>query len=249
MKKTIKNFKPLVSVITPTYNRRPFIPYAVKCFLAQDYPLDRIEWIILDDGTDKIKDLLPDISQIKYIELPEKITLGAKRNLSHKYATGSIIIYQDDDDYYPPCRVSHAVETLLANPQAMCAGASAILTYFKDLNIVYQLGPYGPRHATAGTFAFRRQLLNDTQYQDDATCSEEKVFLKNYTIPFVQLNPIKTILVICHAQNTFDKHNCIKTPSPFATKTSIKISDIITQPDMRDFYENRIHGLLKKYKP
>jgi glycosyltransferase involved in cell wall biosynthesis len=29
-----------------------------NCFRNQDYPIDRIEWIIVDDGTDKIEDLI-----------------------------------------------------------------------------------------------------------------------------------------------------------------------------------------------
>ena len=50
--------------------------------------------------------------------------------------------------------------------------------------------------ATAGTFGFRRELLKETSYEDDAEMAEEKHFLKNYTIPFVQLNPMKSILCL-----------------------------------------------------
>ena len=46
----------------------------------------------------------------------EKMTLGAKRNYMHRFARGDIIVYMDDDDYYPPTRISHAVETLKNNP-------------------------------------------------------------------------------------------------------------------------------------
>ena len=49
-----KKFKPLVSVCTPTFNRRPFIASMIACFKHQDYPADKMEWIIIDDGTDKI---------------------------------------------------------------------------------------------------------------------------------------------------------------------------------------------------
>ena len=38
--------------------------------------------------------------------------LGAKRNFIHEKCNGSIIVYMDDDDYYPPDRISHAVEKL-----------------------------------------------------------------------------------------------------------------------------------------
>jgi hypothetical protein len=44
-----------------------------------------MEWIILDDGTDKIGDLISEakIPQIKYVEVEKEMSLGAKRNLSH----------------------------------------------------------------------------------------------------------------------------------------------------------------------
>ena len=48
---------PFVSVCTPTYNRRPFILSMIKCFEHQTYPKEsHMEWIIVDDGTDKIED-------------------------------------------------------------------------------------------------------------------------------------------------------------------------------------------------
>src|SRR5262249_36253814 len=39
---------PLISCIMPTYNRRPFLPLALRCFLDQDYP--NKELIVVDDG-------------------------------------------------------------------------------------------------------------------------------------------------------------------------------------------------------
>ena len=105
---------PFVSVCTPTFNRRPFIKTMLQCFRNQDYPKSRIEWIIVDDGTDKVFDLIDEanIPQIQYIPVENKMSLGAKRNFMHTKARGSIIVYMDDDDYYPPERISHAVERL-----------------------------------------------------------------------------------------------------------------------------------------
>ena len=42
-KKNKKKELPFVSVCTPTFNRRPFIPFTIKCFNNQDYPKDRRE--------------------------------------------------------------------------------------------------------------------------------------------------------------------------------------------------------------
>ena len=121
--------------------------------------------------------------------------LGKKRNYMHSKAKGNIIVYMDDDDYYPPERISHAVEKLVSNPKVLCAGSSELYIYFKHINSMYQFGPYGPQHSTAGTFAFKRVLLEQTEYSDEAALAEEKQFLKNYTVPFIQLDPFKTILV------------------------------------------------------
>ena len=207
---------PLVSVCTPTFNRRPFIPFMINGFNSQTYPKDKLEWIIIDDGTDKIGDLVSKLPNVKYFSYNEKMSLGKKRNLMHEKSRGDIIVYMDDDDYYPPERISHAVETLNKNPKALCAGSSEIYIWFKHIQKMIQFGPYGPNHATAGTFAFRRQLLKQTSYDDTAALAEEKHFLKNYTIPFVQLNPLKTILVFSHIHNTFDKKKLLENPNPKA---------------------------------
>ena len=45
---------PFVTVCTPTFNRRPFIPYIIKCFERQTYPKERMEWVVVDDGTDPV---------------------------------------------------------------------------------------------------------------------------------------------------------------------------------------------------
>jgi hypothetical protein len=47
--------------------------------------------------------------------------------------------------------------------------------------------PVCSNHSTAGTFAFKRELLDITKYDDVAAVAEEKAFLKDYTIPFIQI--------------------------------------------------------------
>ena len=250
-----KKKTPLVSVCTPTFNRRPFIPIMLECFRNQTYPKDRIEWIIVDDGTDKIADLIEkaNIPQIKYFSLDKKMSLGEKRNYMHKQSTGSIIVYMDDDDYYPPERISHAVEKLTSSPTALCAGSSEMYIYFKHISKMYQCGPYGPNHATAGTFAFKRELLTKTQYENHAALAEEKAFLKNYTIPFVQLDPMKTILVFSHEHNTFDKRELLKNPHPDVFKESPKTVDMFIkfkdEEHIKKFFMKDIDKLLLKYEP
>ena len=250
-----KKLIPFVSICTPTFNRRPFIKTMIQCFKNQTYPRTKMEWIIVDDGTDKIHDLIIEsgITQIRYFQIPEKMTLGAKRNYMHSLVKGSIIVYMDDDDYYPPERVSHAVETLTNNPSALCAGSSELYIYFKHIQKMYQCGPYGPNHATAGTFAFKKELLSQTKYEDHAALAEEKAFLKNYTIPFVQLDPMKSILVFSHEHNTFDKRKLLENPNTQYFKESVKTIDMfIRRPDekeIRKFFVDDVDRLLLSYAP
>lgn len=247
--------QPFVSVCTPTFNRRPFIPIMFECFRNQTYPKDKIEWIIIDDGTDKIKDLVrsANIPQIKYYDLPEKLTLGAKRNLMHEKTKGSIIVYMDDDDYYPPERIEHAVETLLGDKKALCAGSSELYLYFKHIQKMYQCGPYGPNHATAGTFAFKRELLSTTRYNEDACIAEEREFLKGYTIPFVQLDPLKTILVFSHEHNTYDKRRLLENANGHFMKESDKTIEMFIkfndEAKIKRFFTKEIDEKLAKYEP
>ena len=246
-KKPTHLIKPLVSICTPTFNRRPFIKILIKCFEHQTYPKDKMEWIIIDDGTDKIEDLVKDIPQVKYYKYEEQMVLGKKRNIMHEKCSGDIIVYMDDDDYYPPERVSHSVEMLLSHPKALCAGASEIYIYFKHINQMYQFGPYGPNHATAGTFAFKKELLNKHSYDDNAALAEEKHFLKNYTVPFVQLEPKKTILVFSHIHNTFDKKRLLDNPHPNYCKPSDKkVEDFVKSKELKEFFMN-VDDELEKY--
>ena len=251
-KKKHPKFYPTVSVCTPTFNRRPFIDIMFQCFKNQTYPKDKIEWIIIDDGTDKIKDLIEKsgISQIKYFELDTKLALGAKRNLMHEKTTGDIIVYMDDDDYYPPERIQHAVDKLLENPDILVAGASEMYIYFKHISQMYKCGPYAPYHATAGTFAFKKELLKITKYNDTKSLAEEKEFLQDYTIPMVQLDPFKTILVFSHIHNTFDKKELLKNQNDFFKQSDVTVDYFIKftkEAGIKNFFMIDIENLLEQY--
>ena len=243
-----KTYKTRVSLCTPTFNRRPFIKFMIDNISKQKYPKDLIEWIIIDDGTDPIGDLVKDIPYVKYFYINERMNLGVKRNLMHEKCEykndDDIIIYIDDDDYYPPERISHSV-TALNNSTALCAGSSELFLWFNELNKMYKFGPYGKNHATAGTFAFKRKLLKITKYEDNALLAEEKYFLKDYTIPFVQLDPLKTILVIAHSQNTFDKKKLINLSS-YCSESNLTINNFIKEENVLKFYSN-LDTILNNY--
>src|SRR3984957_16163435 len=118
--------QPLASCVTPTANRRRFIPQAIRYFLSQDYP--NKELIIVDDGEESVDDLVPKDERIRYIRLPGKTILGQKRNRAAGEARGEIIVHWDDDDWSAPWRLTYQIEEL-ARTRANISGLDRILFY------------------------------------------------------------------------------------------------------------------------
>lgn len=240
---------PFVSVITPTYNRRRFIPYLIQLYKQQTYPLRRMEWIILDDGQDKVGDLFAEaaktIPNIRYIPLEEKLTIGAKRNRLNKEAKGEILVAMDDDDYYPPERVYTCVKAFKQFPTIELAGSTEIYMYYTDIKAIYKLGPYNPNHATNGTMAWRASYAKTHTYDEQVTHAEEKSFLEDYKHKMIQLDPFKVMLVMSHSENTFDKKKMrdqeeemrkAGQKNPVVQRTTMKIKDFIKEKPLREFY-------------
>lgn len=225
---------PFVSLCTVTYNRFSWLPLLQNCILAQDYPLDKMQWVIVDDSDNRFPDFIPD-SRInaRYERLNSKLPLGQKRNFSHKCCDGEIIVYFDDDDYYPRTRVSHAVQRLQAG-DALIAGSTMLPVLFLPERELWMAGPYGPWHATAATFAFRSRLLDLTSYPDDMVMAEEKPFLNNYSMPMIQLDAAQTILCIAHRENSCDKRFMRTRPGPFRHLDGVDLSHLF---ELMDAYE------------
>lgn len=239
---------PFVSIITPTFNRRKFIPTMISLYKSYTYPKEKMEWIIVDDGFDCVKDLFDDASKtipnIKYHYYTDKMLIGEKRNLLNQLATGDIIIAMDDDDYYPPERIHHIVHKFNAFPDIQLAGSSIMYLYFTIDKTICKVGPYGPNHSTNGTLAFRKNYAKTHFYDTTQTHAEEQSFLDNYKHKMIQLDPMKTILVMCHDDNTFDKMKLrqkkIESKTPVSTfqDTSLKLRDFVKDDSLRKFYQS-----------
>lgn len=110
--------EPLVSCIMPTFDRRRFVPRAIEYFLRQDYP--RRELIVVDDGRDRIADLIPNDARIRYLDLSDRHSIGTKRNLAGEAAAGELIVHWDDDDWIAPWRLRYQIDELLRAQADVC---------------------------------------------------------------------------------------------------------------------------------
>ena len=198
----------LVSILVPTKNRQYFAENILRNFYRQDYPKNKMELIIADEGNSNIKDSIPnDDDRIRYYKF-NNISLGEKRNKLCELSKGEILIFMDDDDFYPFDKVSECVK-VLENNNIDVTGSSIMYVYFIKQNKILKYGPFGKNHATCATFAFKRSYFNDNKFPH-VNKAEEKAFLNNYKTKVFQMNELKSILVIAHNNNTVDKHKFFK---------------------------------------
>lgn len=122
--------------------------------------------------------------------------------------------------------------------------------YFDSRNSVFQCGPYKQYHSTAATFAFRKELLLQTSYDDEIALSEEYKFTKGYTIPLIQLDSLKSILVFSHKHNSLNKEKLLEHPEQTITVPSpYSVDDFVKDPILKQFYMYDMNNLLENYEP
>ena len=129
---------PTVSILTPTYNRKNFIELCIFNLKNQTYPLDKLEWFLLDDSEESYskgeleyikKSIFP--IKFKYIYEKKKQEIGTKRNKLVKNSTYKTCIMMDDDDIYQPTYVKTSIDTMINNNKK-CVGSNQMIFYFKD---------------------------------------------------------------------------------------------------------------------
>jgi glycosyltransferase involved in cell wall biosynthesis len=204
--------QPSVSLLTITqYSRRECL-LNLSMLIQQQLYKNIVEWVIVEgsrDEMDAIKnaDLLSKMKSnipIHYIPWSAGQSLSDLRNNGNSACNGDIIVCLDDDDYYPPTRVSHAVHRL-QNSSALIAGCSKSFIYFYNVGQFFQFKSFGKGHSTNNCLAYKRAYLENHQHLTGLAKGEESSFTNNFTEPMEQLDPMKTIVISGHGTNTVDK--------------------------------------------
>jgi len=111
---------PLVTIITPVYNRAAFVDETVESVLSQDYP--NLEYMVLDDGsTDGSRDVLEKYHERLILEAHPNMGETRTVNKGIGMAKGEIICVVNSDDPLLPGAITAAVKTLQGCPDALAA--------------------------------------------------------------------------------------------------------------------------------
>ena len=111
---------PLVSIITPAYNRTSYLEETIESVLNQDYP--SIEYIVLDDGsTDNTREVLAKYTGRIIWETHANMGEARTVNKGLAMSRGEIVAVVNSDDPLLPGAVSEAVTYMEAHPDILVA--------------------------------------------------------------------------------------------------------------------------------
>src|SRR3989338_5413748 len=109
--------RPLVSIVTASYNQAQFIEETLRSVREQDYP--NLEHIVIDgastDGTVDVLRRYEGTYNMRWISEPDRGHADALCK-GFRQATGDILAWLNSDDVYFPGAVTTAVETFRRHP-------------------------------------------------------------------------------------------------------------------------------------
>jgi glycosyltransferase involved in cell wall biosynthesis len=108
---------PFVSAFALTYNHEDYIAEAIESVLAESWPADRFEFVLLDDGSsdatpERVK---PYLDHLTYIRQDNQGIHRAVERLMGALS-GDVLIPCSGDDAWRPGRIERTVEHLRAHP-------------------------------------------------------------------------------------------------------------------------------------
>ena len=112
----------MISIILPTFNRDNLITFSIECVLSQSFI--EYELIIVNDcSSDNTENIIRNYcnkdQRIKYIKNTTNLGCASSREIGYKISQGSILVFLDDDDWWPPDKLMKQYNALIRDDYDM----------------------------------------------------------------------------------------------------------------------------------
>jgi len=112
---------PRVTVVIPAYNEADSIGDTIRSVLASDYPRDRLEVLVVDDGSTDGTAAAAAEAGARVVRHERNMGRGAAVETGIRHARGEIVVTVDADTTVEPDAIRLLVEALASTPRAGAA--------------------------------------------------------------------------------------------------------------------------------
>ena len=244
---------PLISVLIDTYNYGSFVEEAIESVLSQDFPSERLEVVVVDDGsTDDTSARVEKYdARVRYMRKDNGGQASAF-NFGFKHTSGELIVLLDADDFFLPGKLRRVMEAFEANPKAGMVyhklpelhadGRMAPAPGFQRLSGFLpsdqkKLASY--RLHQTSCLAFRRSLLAELMPMPVAMRIQADAYLE---LIAVLITPIVAIAEELAVYRIHGKNLCaldVMYESPEATKRLVASTSIVVREALEWIREHR----------
>lgn len=141
------NYRPRLSVLISAYNETRDLPAKIRSLWEQDYPVDRYEVLVADDGsTDGTAELVEQLSRepaaagrLRLLPRTENLGKASQLNRLAEAASGEVLVFTDARQPLEPTALGRLVAAL-ADPTV--GGVSGAVEYRTAAGVPVPIGAY-----------------------------------------------------------------------------------------------------------
>ncbi len=109
--------RPFITVLVDTYNQECFIEEAIESVLDQDFPNDKMEILVVDDGsTDRTAEIVRKFEPRLHLIRKANGGQASAFNVGIAQAQGQIVAFLDGDDWWAPSKLREVTEVFEKHP-------------------------------------------------------------------------------------------------------------------------------------
>lgn len=227
---------PAVSILTPCYMRREFLPLIVSNIQCQRYPKEKLELVILQDGPEDLFINQAELNKFR-AEIGIKLTykyeknirrsIGEKRNKLVKMASHKICAMMDSDDIYISDYIRYSVNALKQYNAGITSSACMIFTYPKlDFKMTaIKCGYKYQCHEACAVFT--KKYFNSVGGFQKTSAGEGVKLFGGTESKILNLDINRLMICVAHDDNTVDKQQFVKNNVDFAEFTDDSLKHLL----------------------